>query len=390
MSRGLVVTLVAAAVALVLGLTLALTRDPEEAPPSAAGGAGPSGLDVSTAGWKTDFSRHSVPLTEFHSGGPPRDGIPPVDEPRFAPVSRVTIPDREPVVAVEIDGLARAYPIRILIWHEIVNDTLAGEPIAVTFCPLCNTAVAFRRTLDGRALTFGTTGNLRFSDLVMWDRQTETWWQQFSGAAVVGELTGARLERVPAQLIALGEFRERYPEGEVLSEETGHQRPYGANPYSGYDDADSPPFLLRDRSPDGRLAPKARVVSIQNAKALVAVPLDALMRRPVIDVRVAGLSAVVWWSPGAASALDSRAIAAGRDVGSVVVYDRRAAGRVLSFSPNGKGICDAETGSRWDRDGRAVAGPLTGARLRAVVHDTPFWFAVAAFRPDARIVTGGA
>jgi hypothetical protein len=276
--------------------------------------------------------------------------------------------------------------MRILIWHEIVNDTLAGVPIAVTFCPLCHTALAFRRTVAGRELTFGTTGNLRFSDLVMWDRQTESWWQQFSGEAVVGELTGARLRPVPAQLVSYAEFRDRHPRAPVLSEDTGHRRPYGRNPYTGYDDADTPPFLLRDRAPDGRLAPKARVVSVAAGGQLVAVPLEILAERPLLEVRVGDLPAVIWWRPGVASALGPSEIAAGDDTGSVVVYDARVEGRALSFALAGERLRDAQTGSEWDRGGRAVAGPLQGRRLRPVPHDTPFWFAVAAFRPDARIV----
>jgi hypothetical protein len=145
-----------------------------------------------TSGWKTDFAKHSVPLSEFASGGPPRDGIPPIDRPK--PTSQTEadewISDREPVLAVEVGREVRAYPLQIMVWHEIVNDTLGGRPIAVTYCPLCNSSLVLDRRVRGRTLTFGTTGNLRNSDLVMWDRQTESWWQQLSAEAVVGELTG--------------------------------------------------------------------------------------------------------------------------------------------------------------------------------------------------------
>jgi len=330
-----------------------------------------------------------VPLGDFSSGGPPRDGIPPIDEPRFAPSSDARGADREPVIAVERDGAARAYPIRILIWHEIVNDTFSGRPIAVTFCPLCNTSIVFGRVLDGRELRFGTTGNLRLSDLVMWDDETESWWQQFTGEAVVGELTGARLERVPSRIVSLGEFRRRHPQGEVLTEQTGHDRPYGRNPYAGYDDIDSPPFLLRGRDLDGRLPPKERVVSIEEGSSLVAVPFSALAKRRVVEATVGPTPVTVWWAPGVASALDSDVIADGREVGSVVVHDRRAGGRVLTFSAEGSGARDDQTGSTWTRDGVARSGPLAGARLRPVEHDTPSWFAVAAFRPAARVVPAG-
>ena len=198
----------------------------------------PTGIRFDPAGWETDFSNASVDLSEFLSGGPPRDGIPPVDDPRFRPVSdEENLSDAEPVVAVALAGeTPRANPIQILIWHEIVNDRIGGRNVAVTFCPLCNTAVVFDRVVDGRELTFGTTGNLRRSDLVMWDRQTESWWQQFSGEALVGELTGTTLDIVPSQLISWGDFIERFPQGEVLTRETGNARNYGMNPYQGYDE----------------------------------------------------------------------------------------------------------------------------------------------------------
>jgi len=386
-SRSATLALVLLAVALVIGGALAATRGGDQATSDSRAEADTAGLSVPTAGWRTDFSRHSVPLDEFASGGPPRDGIPPIDEPRFTPVRQAEGDDREPVISLEIAGEARAYPIRVLIWHEIVNDEIAGRPIAVTFCPLCNTSIVFRRELDGRQLRFGTTGNLRLSDLVMWDDRTESWWQQFTGEAVVGELTGAQLEQLPSQLVSLGEFRARHPDGVVLTEETGHDRPYGRNPYTGYDDVDSPPFLLRDRTPDGRLAPKERVVSIENGRSLVAVPFSALRRRAVVDAAVGSARVTVWWSPGTASPLDAEAVAQGRDVGSAVVYDRRLGGRLLAFAPVDGRIRDDQTGSVWGRDGVAVSGPLAGERLRAVRYDTPFWFAVAAFRPEARIVT---
>ena len=341
-----------------------------------------------TTGWRTDFSRRAVPLDEFISGGPPRDGIPPIDDPTFVPIGVEPIEDAEPVISVAAGDSARAYPIRIMIWHEIVNDRIGDRPIAVTFCPLCRTSVVFDRVLDGRELTFGTTGNLRKSDLVMWDRQTESWWQQFSGEAIVGELTGARLRIVPSQLISHGEFRRRFPEGRVLSSDTGHERRYGQNPYVGYDDLDSRPFLL-DEEVDGRLAPKQRVVTVEGPREFAVYPLDRLARAGVIDDQVDGRPVVVWHQPGLASALDTGRLADGERVGTALVYGRRVRGRTLTFSAAGPDtLRDLETGSTWDRDGRATGGPLAGARLPEIAHDIPFWFAVAAFRPDARIHPG--
>jgi hypothetical protein len=300
-----------------------------------------------TAGWQTDFDRRAVPLSEFQRGGPGKDGIPAIDRPRFRSVEDVDfLEPKEPVIELEVGGEARAYPIQILMWHEIVNDSVEGVPVAITFCPLCNTAIAFDRRIDGRTLDFGTTGNLRDSDLVMYDRQTESWWQQFGGRALVGELTGEKLEQIPARVVAWREFANEHPDGKVLSRETGHARRYGENPYTGYDDVDSPPFFQTRNSDDDRLPPKERVVFIERGGRAVAVPFTTLRRRKRMKVEVAGHTFVVRWRAGVASSLESKSVAAGRDVGAAEVREN---GRLVAF-------------------------------------DEPFWFAVAAFRPNARIV----
>jgi hypothetical protein len=159
-------------------------------------------------GWsKTDFSKSRIGWQEILSGGPPKDGIPSIDKPAFKPAAE----DRElaatdPVIGLDIKGDARAYPLRVLIWHEIVNDVVGGMPITVTYCPLCNSAVVFDRRVPPHVLDFGTTGKLRNSDLVMYDRQTESWWQQFTGEAIVGTLAGTELKLIPACLeSALGD-----------------------------------------------------------------------------------------------------------------------------------------------------------------------------------------
>ncbi|MEX1345788.1 MAG: DUF3179 domain-containing protein, partial [Candidatus Limnocylindrales bacterium] len=187
----------------------------------------------STRGWDTDFSISSVPFDEIFSGGPGKDGIPAIDRPQFESIeeARPWVTGLGPVIALEIEGDARAYPLSILTWHEIVNDTVGEVPVIVTFCPLCNTALVFERELDGTLHDFGVSGNLRLSDMVMYDRQTETWWQQATGLGIVGELTGAKLEFVPSQIISLDQFAAAYPDGAVLSRDTGFSRDYGRNPY---------------------------------------------------------------------------------------------------------------------------------------------------------------
>ena len=232
---------------------------------------------ISARGWKTDFSRHTVPYSEILSGGPPRDGIPPVDDPKFITPEDASawLGDQEPVIAFELNGDSRAYPLQILTLHEIVNDVVGGVPVAATFCPLCNAAIVFDRRLDGVVYDFGTSGNLRRSDLIMWDRQTESWWQQFTGEGIVGELAGKKLTILPASIISFSDFRAANPQGIVLSRDTGFKRNYGRNPYAGYDRADNPPFLFRGDL-DGRLLPKERVATFTIGDVDAAFPFSAL------------------------------------------------------------------------------------------------------------------
>lgn len=271
--------------------------------------------------WRnTDFTRHSVDLGEITSGGPSKDGIPPVDDPMFESVDAAAkrVQATEPVIAVVVNGAAKAYPLSILIWHEIVNDEIGGTPVAVTYCPLCNSAVVFERTYRGRTLDFGTTGKLRNSDMVMWDRQTESWWQQFVGEAIVGEMTGALLEVVPTRVESFERFARRRPDGMVLRPTHPQLRAYGRNPYVRYDSAPWP-FLYRGDAPKG-IAPLARVVAVGDE----AWSLELLRRKG--ELSAGGL--MLMWTPGQNSALDAAEIAEGRDVGNVVVQRRGAHGPI--------------------------------------------------------------
>jgi hypothetical protein len=343
---------------------------------------------VSTSGWKTDFSRHNVDLREIFSGGPPKDGIPAIDGPKFVSVEEADqwLEDREPVQVVELNGEVRAYPLQILIWHEIVNDIIGGKPVSVTYCPLCNTAIAFDATLpDGRVLDFGTTGNLRFSDLVMYDRQTESWWQQITGEAIVGELTGTELTFMPSPLVSWSEFKASNPDGKVLSRDTGYSRSYGQNPYSGYDTGS--PFLYEGPT-DDRLPAIERVATVSIGGEDVAFPFSALEEEPVVHYTIGGREIMVFYKPGTASALDSGSIAQGRDVGATGVFIPRAEGRTLTFHVADGDFKDRETGSTWNLLGEAIAGPLKGEKLDTVVHANHFWFSWAVFKPDTVVYQG--
>ncbi|MBS8226705.1 DUF3179 domain-containing protein [Vannielia litorea] len=289
---------------------------------------------------RTDFSKTSVESwVEIMSGGPGKDGIPALSGPRFIPVERARLAAREPVITLEIGKKARAYPLRYLIWHEIVNDRFQGVPVAVTYCPLCNSALAFDRRVRGQVLEFGVTGKLRHSDMVMYDRQTESWWQQAVGEAIVGELTGTELRQVPSWMESWESFAARNPKGRVMAEPR-HGRPYGRNPYAGYDRSKNP-FLFNGEMPPHGVPALARVVRVGTR----AWPLPRVAEAG--EIREAGV--VISWRAGQASALDTAAIAKGRDVGNIRVRD---------------------------------------AQGRDVAHDLMFAFAFHAFYPDGQWMMG--
>ena len=341
-------------------------------------------------GWETDFSKHSVPFSEIFSAGPRRDGIPPIDDPKFTTPEDADgwLGSREPVIAFELNGDARAYPLEILTWHEIVNDVVGGVPVVVTFCPLCNSAIVFDRTLGGVVHDFGVSGNLRNSDLVMWDRQTQSWWQQLTGDAIVGELTGKQLTFLPSPIIAWEDFKAANPEGQVLSRDTGFSRPYGQNPYVGYDRVDNPPFLFRGDL-DGRLLPKERVAAVTVGNEDAAFPFSILDGERVVNYTVGGQDLAVFFKPGTRSALDELLIGDSDEVGATGVFEANLGGQKLTFRAEGDTFVDNETGSVWGILGEAIEGPLAGSNLTPIVHGNHFWFAWGAFKPDTRIYLGG-
>ncbi|MDA9789372.1 DUF3179 domain-containing protein [Amylibacter sp.] len=285
----------------------------------------------------TDFGKSDVPFIEILSGGPPRDGIPAIDNPQMIRVDQSkNIPNREPVMVVELDGeTARAYPIRYLMWHEIANDTVGGTPIAVTFCPLCNSGIIFDRRVSGKTLTFGVSGKLRNSDMIMFDRETESWWQQYSGTGIVGAQTGRKLKKLPGWMESWGAFKARNPDGLVMAEPKSSRR-YGQNPYAGYDSLDRP-FLYNGEMPPHGIEPLSRVVVVKKR----AWPLERL--RKLNEITEKGVT--ISWIAGTASALDAAKIGQGKDVGSIrvknakgqdIAHDVAFAFAFHAFHPNGK------------------------------------------------------
>ncbi|MGQ0485475.1 MAG: DUF3179 domain-containing protein [Hyphomicrobiales bacterium] len=266
------------------------------------------------SGWaETDFSKLAVDLSEVMAGGPPKDGIPSIDKPRFAAADTVRLNGREPVIVFGSAADRRAYPLQVLIWHEIVNDVVDGKPVVVTYCPLCNAAIVLERTVEGRVLDFGTTGLLRNSDLVMYDRQTQSWWQQFTGEAIAGAMTGKTLVMLPSRLESFDDFKVESPAGKVLVPENPAARPYGHNPYVSYDSA-TKPFLYHGPLPEG-IPAMARVVVVRGTDPILAVSLELLRQHG----RIAKHGLTLTWHEGQASALDSPIIAEGAESGTVIV-----------------------------------------------------------------------
>ena len=363
-----------------------------------AGSAAPAGLDPTVARatepWPTDWSNTSIDLSSLLLGIgrlDPRDAIPPIDEPAYEDPAAAAewLDDREPGALVQVDGDVRFYPLSIMTRHEIVNDDIGGIPVAVTYCPLCNTALAFDRRVDGEVLRFGVSGLLRNSDLVMWDDTSTSLWQQITGEGIVGQFAGTRLEPVSTAIVSFGDFRTSFPDGQSLSRDTGFPISYGINPYEGYSSLDAP-FIPVEGGDDTRFPRLERVVGVSIGEADKAYPFSLLNEAGVANDSVGDTPVAVFWgSPDTADALDAAVIADAAAIGSAVALDPVVDGRRLTFSAEGDGFVDDETGSTWNIVGQAIDGPLVGTQLATVPHRNEFWFAWTAFFPDAEVYEMG-
>ena len=242
--------------------------------------------------FKINESKFSVDPAKLRSGGPPKDGIPAIDDPKFVTPKEASFlaPD-DIVFGIVHNGEARAYPAKILVWHEIVNDTVAGDPILVTYCPLCLTAIAFERKIDGIETTFGTSGKLYNSNLVMYNRindqiKTENFWTQLGGEAIVGDLTGRKLKQITIDTVKWSDWLKKHPQSLVLSTDTGFARNYGVDPYGDY--YTTPGLIAPVENQDDRLFEKAVVFGITINDKAKAYSEEALKRNPAFEDRFAG------------------------------------------------------------------------------------------------------
>ena len=316
----------------------------------------------------TNGQKHIVPLDKIKSGGPPKDGIPSIDNPKFVPVSESQfVPDTTFVIGLDINGEKRAYPLFIMVWHEIVNDSVGGVPVAITYCPLCFTNQVFERVIDGKEVEFGTSGKLYNSNLVMYDRLTDSYWSQALGVAITGELTGYELKRIPFDVISWADWKTLHPDTLVLTTETGHIRSYGVDPYGDY--YTDPRILFPVEHEDDRMHPKEIILGFYEEEVYKAYKQEDVESAIVINdkINTQSMMLVSLFSG------DSRA------------FDRTVDGKVLTFDFVDDVIIDLESKSEWNYDGVAISGSMEGIQLVRLPFNPGFWFEWVAFHPDTEV-----
>ncbi|MBI4174233.1 MAG: DUF3179 domain-containing protein [Candidatus Aenigmarchaeota archaeon] len=305
--------------------------------------------------------KHTVPLNEILTVLP-KDAIPAIDDPKFVSASQANLNGEDIVLGLFFEGQARAYPLAIMNWHEIINDRINGKPVAVTYCPLCGTGIAFDSRIGGKETTLGVSGKLYNSDLVMYDRATESYWSQVSGEAIRGELAGQKLEQIHIETVRWKNWVKLHPDTLVLSRETGFSRNYDVNPYEGYDTSSAIYFPIS--SSDSRLGPKERVAGIEIGGKFKAYPLSVVANRTVIHDEFNGKPLL---------------IVEDQNTYAVKIFERELNGQALTFEIRDRTLFD-QNGNAWNFDGSSSAGKL--AQLQTV---EGFWFAWAAFHPETEL-----
>ncbi len=344
--------------------------------------------------WKTDTTKRIVALNEITVVVPPNT-FPKIDYPKFIGKNEglKEFFNHEPVISVAINGEAKAYPLNILTMHEISNDSLGGIPILPTYCPLCNSSIVYDRRLKHKKkeylLDFEVSGMLRNSDMIMADKQTETWWQQLMGLGLVGELAGVKLDVIPSLVLSVEDFFSRYPNGKILSPETGtaSQKRYGTNPYKNYDNEFNKPYerYFNHTKLDTRLSPMERLIDVEGSDGYKIYPFSVIAKEGVINDFYDGRNIVIFYKKGTVSILDKKEIAKSKDIGSATVFSSELEDRILTFEKiNGKFV-DKETQSIWDITGRCLRGQLKGKELMPEIHSNHFAFAWFSFHPESEI-----
>ena len=344
--------------------------------------------------WKTDTSKHSVPLSEIQIVLP-KGSFPTLDNPKFVSKSEgmQMFFAKEPVIVVEINGFAKAYSLNILTMHEIANDELSGKSILVTYCPLCNSGIVYNRVINyngkKETLEFEASGMLRNSDMIMLDRKTETLWQQLMGTAIVGTYNKTELDILPSIIISVEEFFTRYPNGKILSKKTGFsevEKRYGYNPYTKYDGKENPleRFFDSDKV-DKRLPAMERIVDIEHNGDYKIYSFSNVAKKGVINDSFKTSKIVLFYKSGTISVMDENDITTSKNVGSVTVFNAIIDQQPLTFKRKNEVFIDNETKSKWDITGRCYDGKLQGKQLQIKPHGNHFAFAWLAFHPESEI-----
>ncbi|MCF6180639.1 DUF3179 domain-containing protein [Lutibacter sp.] len=344
--------------------------------------------------WKTDTLKHSVNLSEIQIVLP-KGSFPTLDNPKFVGKTKglTMFFLKEPVIAVEINGEAKAYSLNILTMHEIANDMLGGQPILVTYCPLCNSGIVYSRKLNvggkEEILEFEPSGMLRNSDMVMLDRKTESLWQQLLGEGIVGKYTNAQLNIIPSLIISVDEFFSRYPKGKILSKETGFvasEKQYGKNPYVKYDGKNAPiQYFFDSDKVDKRLPALERIVDIEHNGDYKIYSFTSVAKKGVLNDTFKGTNVVLFYQSGTISVLDEKDISKSKDIGSVTIFKSKLNNKLLTFKKDKKFIIDTQTNSKWDITGYCFRGKLKGSQLKIEPHSNHFAFAWLAFHPKSEI-----
>ncbi len=353
---------------------LAVSFQSESTPETIANPIEPVAIDFESTEFtmmETNGIKHLIPLDKIKGVVPQMDGIPSIDNPVFADIQgSYFMSDSDTVIGLEINGEAKAYPLFILVWHEIVNDNVGGTPVAVTYCPLCYTNQVFERVIDGQEVEFGTSGKLYNSNLLMYDRFTESYWSQALGIAVKGELSGYKLNLVPFDVITWGDWKTLHPDTMVLTTDTGHIRSYATDPYGNY--YTEPRILFPVEHSDDRMHPKEIILGFNQDGIYKAYKQNDIESNTIINDSIDKIPVTLF----SLFSQNSRA------------FERTLDGQVLDFVYVDNKIIDTQTNSEWNYDGLSISGEYEGKQLERMSIEPGFWFEWVAFHPET-LVYGG-
>ncbi len=317
---------------------------------------------------ETNGVKHLIPLDKIKGGGPPKDGIPSIDNPIFTDVPNSNfMSDSDVVIGLEINGESKAYPLFILVWHEIVNDKVGGTPVSVTYCPLCYTNQVFERIIDGQEVEFGTSGKLYNSNLLMYDRLTESYWSQALGMAVKGELSGYQLNIIPFDVITWGDWKTLHSDTLVMTTDTGHIRSYATDPYGSY--YTEPRIMFPVDYSDDRMFPKEIILGFNQDDIYKAYKQNDIESNIILNDSIGEIPVMLV----SLFSQNSRA------------FERTIDDQILDFVYVDNKITDTLTNSEWNYDGLSISGKYEGKQLERIPIEPGFWFAWVAFHPETLV-----